>query len=84
MKTTPQRTFDLNAEKIRKHFIKHCADMGMNPADWDSDIGMFELMMEGTSPKRLQAVFTNKNSGKQIVFTLGQYYGKYKITLMRD
>jgi len=75
----PDRTFTLNSEKLRKHFIAYCESMGMDSNQWNSDIHTYQVMMEGHSPKSLRAIFTNRNTGKQLIFTIGIYYGKYEI-----
>jgi hypothetical protein len=73
-------TFNLNAKKLQKHWKKYCLDMGIDSNQWNSDIHMTpEKMMEGTSPTRLRAIFTNINSGVQKIFAIGKYYGKYEI-----
>jgi len=78
---TDQRTFELNADKLRKHFQTYCKDMGMSVGDWTGNIYRTpQSMMEGTSPKRLNADFTHRHSGKVLSFQIGFYprYG-YKI-----
>lgn len=76
------RTFDLNSKKLIKHFQGFCKEMGMNSADWT--VSVFPTppkMMEGISVKRLNAEFTNINTGKVLHFHLGYHHRfGYRIT----
>jgi hypothetical protein len=81
MPRTHDQIFNGNAKKLQKHFENYCRTMGMNPNDWDSRIYVRPpKMMEGTSPKRLNAEFTNKTTGKRLTFYLGVYDRKYEIS----
>jgi len=80
---TDERIFQLNSEKINKHFEKYCKDMGMNINDWIGNIFLTPpCMMEGMSPKNLSAKFINVNSDKEVLISLGYYPKKgYEINL---
>ena len=79
---TDDRIFELNCEKLKKHFKAYCLEMGMEYTKWTHNIYLMPpMMMEGTSPKRLIASFVHRNTAKILIFRIANY-GKrgYKIT----
>lgn len=79
-----QKTFQRNADRILKAWKKYAEEIGIDTNLWTYNIHMTPpVMMEGTSPKRLRGIFTHKNSGKEIIFSLGVYNGKYEVSKVK-
>lgn len=78
MQTSDSKTFERNAERIIKAWKKYAEDMAIDTNLWNSEIEMYQVMMEGFSPKRLRGIFTSAK-GMQVIFRLGVYNGKYLV-----
>jgi hypothetical protein len=71
---TDDRLFEINCEKLRKHFRTYCTEMGMEYTQWTDSIYVApQMMMEGESPERLIADFTHRHTGKKLTFKIAKY-----------